>query len=545
MAKQKIPANQLGTDNESWAQQHLESFRDHLVPSSTFYAETKATLFQKIAADKRPTRAWYILPNALQKWAGVVTAASVLAGVLFAGPLFAPKISLAYVGEFGNIQGTVFIHRAEGTVRAQSKDKIFEGDTIEVASASKAEITLAGDAQAELAENTKIHVGDVMTMHMDNAVASQVHLQLQQGTYAQKKTESGNQDSATMITLATPSGTIKSTAYADFVVNADKADQVALSVQSSGVTVMREGNNPLLAAGQVVQGGQSVVLNGSNTDLVVFATTDLKTATGSLIATMETSTKESETTKPVTVRTTVAPEKAPVIAAPVTSSLDVSFRTTLDGIQSRLEIAQIKMQQAIDFHNRGDDEQARIAMAGYVNTAKDVYTALGATTPATAIPTLKESLDTIIQQSPLNAAYNDLSAKTDVDKTSEGYQKTLESLQELSRAEAAMRVDIASKGTNTNTAVATPSAAETDEPVNVNAYTKKVQTGVYGQVEAIVANPDNKARINAFVELLARIPNESRNVGMLERIQSMVPQSLRGFVEVKIHRINYPEAANK
>lgn len=543
-------------ENDAWAKRHLGALRARLVPSAPFYAQTKAEIFRKIAADKQHHTAWSNVSHGVRKWVGVITSAAVLAGALFSAPIFSPKVTLAYVGEFNTIEGDVFIHRAEGTVRAQSNDKIFEGDTIEVASASKAQITLAGDARAELTQNTKIRVSDVVNMRVDDTiVSSQVHLELEKGTYVQKKSDPVTETPPTVITLATPSGTIKASAYADYEVNADNVDQIALSVHANGVTVLKDGADTNQTDGQVIREGQTVVMDQTAENGIVYVA-DPVTSTGTVIATTEAPAATRSATSAVT-RTTrdesapAGQSATPTMTAPQASSMDLAFKDTLLKLQPRLDIAQVKMDQVISLYSKGDTSDAMNALSGYVSTVTDISRSLtGQETNQGSPAGTSPSMDQIVSKSPLSSAYTDLTAMAGVDKTSDEYRKTLESLEILSRAEAALRMDIASKDVPSAAKTAAPmamamtnqNADAAPEQTDTRTYIKKVQTDVISQVQDIINDTDAKRASTDFVALLARIPDEARNIPLLERIGVMVPESLRGFVSVKIHRIQYPEA---
>lgn len=544
------------TSDYTREEQHLKAYQSLLKPSVAFRAQTKAKVFQRIAEDNKSLTK---LGGAFRRWVGIVTSGVVLAGALFSSMLLTPQVSLAHVGEFDAVEGQVYVRRGDSLVQVRSKDKIFEGDTIEVASASKAEIRLAGEARAELSENTRIHVDTVVTMRLENddLVTSQVNLALEKGTYVQKKTE--DNDSPTVITLATPSGTIKASTSADYIVDANDTSKIALSVHSSGVTVTRD--TDLVASGKVVAEGESLLLSE---DAPIVVRSEVVTATGAVIATTEK--KPDVQVKSTVVRPTVqtlSVDEEPEIVVPETTSLPLIAAVTLNSMQKRLEIAEVKMQQVITHYTSGERPEAQQALKGYVSTVNDVYHML---TEQDVVQKNTSTLDDIVAQSTLMDTYNELKESENIDRSSPIYRRTMQALETLSKAEAALRMDIAdaqapviamqesSTGSRmTITTDAAPAASFSADMIAVDApqeemqvpsvksYAKSVQTSMIDQVSSILANTDAKQRSTDFVALLGRIPNETRNIPLLERIQSMAPQNLKGFVEVKLHQIRYPE----
>ncbi|PIV90225.1 hypothetical protein COW46_05080 [Candidatus Gracilibacteria bacterium CG17_big_fil_post_rev_8_21_14_2_50_48_13] len=539
---------------------HLSAYKETLSPSPFFLGQTKAEVFQKIASVKQnPVRD---RRSYLRRILGVVTSAAVLASVLFSGPLFAPRLSLASVGSFGEISGEVHVHRANTVIKAQSNDLLYEGDYIEVSGDSSAQISLAGLSHAELKQNTKIRVGSVMTMHLDDSVVtSQVHLSLTQGTFVQKKTEDVS-SSPTLITLATPTGTIKASPSADFTVTAQTDDSVALDVHASGVTVLANAETSLDAAGAtVVREGERVVMSSSkDSGDIVIVSAPVEQAEPALVA-LETTGNANANSSQVTrqassiggqSKTLNANDNAATIAfvdLPPTPVPDGRLADLLAKLRPGLDIAEVKMDQVVALYSKGQKEQALAAISGYVSTVRGVAQTLGANTPVERVMAKpgSVSMDIAVRQSPLATAYRELAGLSDVDKSSEEYHRVMATIELLSKAEAALRMDTQedapiAMSSPVSSAPALAKEPAASEPLTTRTYIKKVQTGIIGEVEALLQDPDTKNSTARFIALLARIPDEPRNTALLERIQSMVPGALKGFVAVKLHRISFPEA---
>lgn len=555
----KRPHNEDNQQAFSDLEQRLAAFKEGLTPSPFFLGQTKAELFQKIAADGTQTLRRPAFPS-LRRLAGIVTSAAVLASVLFSSQVFSPRVTLASVGNFGEIHGEVLVRRGDQVVRVAPHDPVFEGDMIEVSSGSGASLTLAGHTTAELKQNTKIRVGSVMTMQLDNAVVtSSVHLSLTEGTFVQKKSVSAPSSSA-LITLATPSGTIKASPSADFTVTADTSESVALDVRSSGVTVIS--NTPETqdsALATVVREGESVILNTSKEsgEVIIAAATvppqDVaitQTTAAASNTNTNTSTSTPTASRPVTASSMEQPAVISFVELPATLVPDGRLQELLTTLQPKLEIAEVKMDQVVAHYTQGETDKALMALSGYISTVRGLAQEVGTPTPSDRPTTLGAplSMDLAVRQSPLATAYGELAKLEDVDKSSEEYRRVMATLELLSKAEAALRMDTAEAP---QIAMAAPDmstrnaqgATESTAPQTTRTYIKKVQTGIIGEVEALLQDPDNKSSTSRFIALLARIPDEQRSVALLERIQAMVPGALKGFVAVKIHRISFPEAA--
>lgn len=578
MLKNERSSQNLENDKNAIASMHI--LRNGLKTPASFVTQTRAALFQRIELDtaKSKRASWYLLPHGFKRLAALTTAGVILASAFFSTSLFSPSLTMAYVGEFDAVHGDVFIHRGEGTVRAKFRDKIFEGDTIEVASSSNAHITFGGEAKTELAANTRLLVQNIITTTVASNVSSEVHLALQSGTFTQKRSDKTNDLLDTGISVTTSSGVIKATAYADFVVRSDDPNTIALSVRSEGVSVIKNINSSDVE--ESFSEGQSVTLVRDQEGTVVTTDTGLiVTATGSLIRALEMPRvasivklqpqKEVVQTPSVTVSQTdpVNTTTSTAITMPSKPALDLRVSQVFEAIRPRLEIAEVKLNQALSYHVNGQEDKALIAMEGYVSTVGDIYKNITPqkNTQESSLyrsqqQELSKTLDVAVGKSTLSKAYDGLiSMQQDLDKDSEVYMNSLASLELLSKAEAALRIDIAQQkdqkeNVHTDKARTTESLQKSttsstdavstapEKRINASSYTRMVQGDIYTQARSIVNIADGKERSSEFLKLLGRIPNEERNIVMLERIQSIVPDNLRGFVAVKIHAIKYPEA---
>ncbi len=547
---------EISLEEETSASLLFSELKDTLFPQRSIVANTKLQLFNRIEKKKR--HSWKFLferifGSALGYGLSFIFVLS-LTSLFLVSNLQPSKAE--YIGELQIRQGNAFIVRSSSKFEVRSGEKVLPGDVIEVGDTGLVDINFYQERQANLHSNTKVRI------EKDQSNQSDIVLSLEKGKLAATPgIRSGEKGS---ITVATVAGTVKAPETSAFVLEVDAtSNKASLKVEQSEVELLATNssngnqNTGELVASTVSSGQEKLLLASGEaqelpvpSSLLVFANPADFAPVGN--QNENSSATPSQTTRrgQASIRTqvdTIGSEAAQQLDLPQTKEMSVHSSMRLTTIHSDLEIAKVKFKQLLDTANQDPRIAANYAQ-GYVQTVQRIADALS-TTAVNSIPAQSTNVSEVLIGSTLSKVIEDLPA---LSKDLEGGEKNIayvdakRALEELYTLESA--VIIHSKLSENNTIASLPpvelntlstlKSLESDSGYNTKARIESAIEGdIFSRVENVMKIEDRSTRATMFVTLLSSIPDDARNIKLLENLQTKVSDDLKGFVSVKIHTI--------
>lgn len=376
-------------------EESLALLHKEMKPSHTFVLVTKDKIFSHIENEQARKKMNFVqralLPFLKQVSAFAFSFVFVftLLNVVFMATLQSTKAD--YIGEITNSQGKVYIVRSSEKITVTSTQKLYEGDTIEVSDHSNAQLYFYNTGETKLSENTKLKIGKVEREENKESV---IALNLEKGSLEGKVDPVGDLGKIpTKLSVVTTSGTVEARSNAAFAVSLNENGTIA-SVSASSEQV------DLIASSTAnASDSQTVTVTAGQTftsPIVATISGDADTQSGAtIIATSETIigvTQNTNINKPE--EETTGEKKTPSKARPPVqtssgaqivqqentntilplpeSSIDVYQLGQIQDIEAAANIAQVKLNNAVNALNNKDEAQALAAVQSYLSTLERI-----------------------------------------------------------------------------------------------------------------------------------------------------------------------------
>lgn len=419
--------------NLSHIEESLMALRSEIVPTSHFLIETKAKVFDGI--DNSLLKKKYSFFS-INFWQVFKQSFTFVFSFLFAFTILnvaflttAQPSRAEYVGEVTSREGEVYIMRANSDQKIQvfSPEKLYEGDTIEVANHSNAEVYFYNSGQTSLSENTKIRIEKI-----DHASTSEtkIALALQKGQLDAKVDPASSTTSMLpKISIITTSGVVEATTNADFSVSLNdngtiakvtsSQEKVSVIASSTNTVVVQEGNS--ITGGDVIAHEQFEAIAHTSNSGALLATA-VSVAPVEIVKKSE---KNNEIVPKISLPTTssVGPKET-VVPLPDTVTLDVYQLGVLQEISSATDIAQVKIQNIVKELNSNNSSAALVQLRSYNATLDRI---------AADIANLKH-INTVVPKQPLLAHVVDFTVRSYLNSINSAYTSVVSNIDQENKA---------------------------------------------------------------------------------------------------------------
>lgn len=452
---------------QSALEKRLQLLQKEMKPSRAFVLSTKDKVFTHIENAQARKKASFLekalMPFLKQVGAFAFSFIFVLTlwNVVFMATLQSTKAD--YIGEVTNHQGKVYIVRSSEKIEVTSPQKVYEGDTIEVDTQSNAQVYFYNAGETRLSENTKLKINKVVRQeNKENVIA----VNLEKGSLEGKVDPVGNTGSGTAkLAVVTTSGTLEAKNNATFALSLNDNGTIA-SVSASSEKV------DLIAAASTSTEAQTLTVNAGQTltnPIASSVTSTTDTQSGStIIVTTDTvpairqnnvntnkpeieNIPEKKPSKTRPVQTTsgakIVEEKSEnensniIVSLPETS-IDVYQLGQIQDIDVAVNIAQVKLNNAVNSLNNKDETQALIDIKSYLSTLERMNTLVGTIQPGNtsgkfSIKQLSDFIDTTALTT-INSRY---AATRDIvnPENRKAYNASMKKLHYLARVEAGFK----------------------------------------------------------------------------------------------------------
>ncbi|MFN7161149.1 MAG: hypothetical protein ACK4NC_06145 [Candidatus Gracilibacteria bacterium] len=371
-------------------EKRLELLKKEMKPSRTFVILTKDKVFSHIENAQERKRMSFVqrllLPFLKQAstFAFAFIFASALLNVVFLATLQSTKAD--YIGEVTSSQGKVYIVRSSEKIEVTKTQKLFEGDTIEVEGESNAQLYFYNTGETKLSENTKLKIGKVERQeNQENVIA----LNLEKGSLEGKIDPVGDQgNSSTKLSVVTTSGTVEARNNAAFAVSLNDNGTIAsVSASSEQVDLIATNTaNPSDAQTVTVTAGQTFT-----TPVITAVVTDADTQSGATIIASadagnanvnkpEGDVTEEKKILPIAIRPVqtasgaqiVVQENSNTLVPLPETSIDVYQLGQIQDLDAAVDIAQVKLNNAITAVNAKDEVLALTSIQSYLSTLERI-----------------------------------------------------------------------------------------------------------------------------------------------------------------------------
>ena len=369
---------------------HLEKkllkLKKTIVPSDFFVRTVKIRLFDHIDSLQvsKSGSTWTHIVLLLKK-TSTFAFSFLLAFTLFNVVFFTTlETSHAdYVGEVMSKEGNVFIRRAhtQELVIVQSKERLFEGDTIEVADKSHAQVYFYNTGETVLSSNTTVVIDKVEKITQEDR---KVALTLKKGGI-EAKVESSLVDSDSKLSISTPKGTVEAPMNADFSVALQENGSVKLASEEEEVALIPQGDNPtpmIVAAGEEMDTQNVLELTPTVSTTPIIAIAEVKPHSENLVP--PTKVKKSSVLSGATLALEHIADKSEVqitedsleisakdtsfVPVPEVAVVDLFQRGVLQEISSSADIAQVKLHSVLEAYKNKDFALSLQRMQSYYTT---------------------------------------------------------------------------------------------------------------------------------------------------------------------------------
>lgn len=373
----------MHNSSETYLKKRLTTYKKAIVPSDFFVRAVKLKVFDRIDASRVAEKSWNwsSLLRFFEKTSAFAFSFAVAFALFNAVFFTALETSHAdYVGEIMNKEGNVLIRRAhtQELVIVQSKERLFEGDTIEVADKSHAQVYFYNTGETVLASNTTVVIDKVEKVGSEDR---KVALTLKKGGI-DAKVEASPVESDSKLSISTPKGTVEAPMNADFSVALQENGSVKLTSEEEKIALIPEGENVapvIVAAGEEMDTHELLELTPSlstteaisvieSKPVVVASSAKVKkpvTLSGAVLATATPSTTENAVLEAIPEEIV---ENTQVVPVPEVAAVDVFQKGLLDELSSSVDIAQVKLQSVLEAYKNKDLVASLDRMQSYYAT---------------------------------------------------------------------------------------------------------------------------------------------------------------------------------
>ncbi len=363
-------------------------------PSHYFRVHSKEHLLQTIQAGSRRKDLFFLMQKLIATSLGLI---------LFFGlviRLVPPQAVKAYVAEAKVLEGSLILEKAGlEPFTITSNTGITVGDKLTVPKNSKVQVDFIDTSSTILAAETVVTV-DAFLVNPQDVKKSYVSLRIDEGNLTGSVEKADSE--ASQVKIQTPSGIIEASS-SDFTINVNKKGETDVTVLKNALTVKaidtktQQPTKQILAQAQPVAGYSVKIAKEPGNSPTAFTITP---------QTNDTKENQPESDKPETgsdnnggvIAATLqdntngsANQNSNEAAAAIPQDLDPEVYKTITG---HLEIASVKLNQAIRFLNERDTDQALAALKDYNLKIVTVYNLL--TGESRPTDTNKKELSTIL-----------------------------------------------------------------------------------------------------------------------------------------------------
>lgn len=508
--------------NRVTLEHYLREMSGGYAPSSYDIERTRLRLWSKIDVYKASSPKM-VLWNVIQKVvSGIISVVFVF--VLFATFLFgSTNNSLAEdIGQLSIKQGTVYITRSSQRFEARPSEPLKEGDIIEVNDGASAEVSFSSKKRATLGNDTRVKVN---SSKQDSDV--HINLSVEKGSVSTVLDHDTTQNT---LTVHTPTSIIEAGEGSSFDLTVDpKTKKDSIKVEESTVAVLERSNTELegkvtLSARELTSGEELVLDQKQEEDQI--------DKDNSLVATKEQGGEKAPAKKHVKQL-----ENKPTIQVPDKLSLTLGRDASIKQALPYIDAARIELRGVVEAMKAGDGKRAKELALSYKDMVDNIADKIE---PTAQIDSPKPYVDQYtdvgkeLSESKLKDLYH-LWDATEGEKTPDVTSK----LEELFAFESStiLHAELSTLGGEEG-GIPYPTLAQKPKS---NDLTKHLENQVVSRIESLEKIPSQDDKAQALVDLLSRIPTDSRNYDIVERMYEEVDENLKGYVRIKLYAIKGAE----
>jgi hypothetical protein len=461
----------------------LQRVSKKVQPSPYFKVVSKERLLQRIESRS------YALKYSF--WQKAMASVSLLAlVVVFILTLTIPnQTSASYIGEVTVLQGTMNIQHETDTKTVHSSSPIQVGDILTLPADSQAKIHFIDDSQSILLSNTTIQINSFL-LNSTNIRNSLLAMIIWKGEMI--STVNKMDGDLSKVQIQTPSSIIEAkNANFKVTVNQQGDTEVLPITNSVMVQALDESKQPttkVIAQAQAVEGYKIKISKRGSTSTPLQIT-------------------PTDTTSNIHQNSTNATQ-APIV------TLDNAIQTQIIGY---LEIAQVKMYQAIDAINKGDFNTALVILREYRQKLLAAYNLLTNTNTLDPVAD-NNTITTILTNSLISMLIDRIQNLADI-----GFQsKILSILKPLDTLEKATKETIVMS----SVAILTPPSPSTTEDMNSDSRTNENENSSQdeGTIDALEKTTKETEDMNSDSRTNEN-ENSSQNEGMIDAMEKTTKET--------------------
>ena len=382
-------------------------------PSEYFRVTGKERLLERI--EKRTNPSWAFN---WQKWIAGMATVTMLVFIL--GPLTSDKAE-AYVGEARVLQGEITIESGAKIRTVREAVKLQVGDIVSVGSNSEAEVNFVDESKSHLTPGTILRINEAL-INTSNIKNSIIRLRLEQGEITSQVDKENGQ--LAQLQIETPTSLIEAT-NSDFTVKVGSTGETEVTSTKNAVKVKavqedkQYKTKKVLAEAQAVEGYTVKVTKEKQNTSTLPLEIIQEESSDPIDEVDEINTNGGSATRPGKLETSIIGS---------TYTLNANQQSLLE---SHLQIAQVKIYQAIDALNSNDTNEALVSLRDYQNKLVQAYNLI--TGEARSISLDSRELATVLADSFLSELETSIASIED-QALAEQVRNTLGSLALLERS---------------------------------------------------------------------------------------------------------------